>query len=177
MRPLLPLSLYPSLSPSLTSTSKKFFQKSIGNKGLYSILSAYPDKTATAVCTLAFCPAPHGDPVVFQGVVEGRLVDPDDAGYHGPGGARRGGGGFGWDAIFVPLGHDRPFSEMTLEEKCGISHRGEAVRQWAKWMELNEEALVRRESEGAKELRGHKGFNFEVDGKEQWEGPSGFQVK
>ena len=52
MRPLLPLSLYPSLSPSLTSTSKKFFQKSIGNKGLYSILSAYPDKTATAVCTL-----------------------------------------------------------------------------------------------------------------------------
>lgn len=149
----------------------KFFQKSMGNKGLYDVLSAYPDKTATAVCTLAFSPAVHGDPVIFQGVVEGTLVDPGEEGQGGKG------GGFGWDTIFVPKGHDRPFSEMTLEEKCAISHRGEAVRQWSRWMLLNKEVLMKRDAEGVEELRGHAGFDFMNDGREEWSGPKGFQVK
>ncbi|GMH68024.1 hypothetical protein TrRE_jg4676 [Triparma retinervis] len=56
----------------------KFFQKSLGNKGLWDVLDAYPVKTATAVCTLAFVPAVHADPIVFEGVVEGTLVNPED---------------------------------------------------------------------------------------------------
>ena len=39
------------------------FQERLKSEGLYKILTAYEDKTATAVCTLAFCPAPHADPV------------------------------------------------------------------------------------------------------------------
>jgi len=92
-------------------------------EGLYNILEAYPDeKTATAVCTLAFCPAPHADPVLFTGECHGNIVPPEP------------GRGFGWDSIFVPnndSGNNNPnqltFSQMTTEEKCALSHRGKAV--------------------------------------------------
>ena len=54
----------------------KWFQDRLGSDGLWKILMAYEDKTATAVCTLAFCPYPHADPVLFTGVTKGRIVEP-----------------------------------------------------------------------------------------------------
>jgi len=109
----------------------KWFQERLKPVGLYNILEAYPDqKTATAVCTLAFCPAPHADPVLFTGECHGTIVPPEP------------GRGFGWDSIFVPDvvakeggGGDGAasapggltFSQMTTEEKCELSHRGKAV--------------------------------------------------
>ncbi len=41
--------------------------------------------------------------------------------------AARGHGDFGYDPIFQPLGYEKVFSEMTLEEKNKISHRGKAL--------------------------------------------------
>jgi inosine triphosphate pyrophosphatase len=151
----------------------KWFQDRLKSEGLYNILAAYDDKSATAVCTLAFCPAPHADPVLFTGECKGRIIAPQP------------GGGFGWDSIFVPGtfrflschrlqytrnhlslssqhkhpdGYDRPFSQMTVEEKNQLSHRGNAVRKWADWLAKNREALYLRQ-EGAKAV-GHKGLNF-----------------
>jgi XTP/dITP diphosphohydrolase len=40
----------------------------------------------------------------------------------------RGSGGFGYDPIFVPEGHERTMSELTPDEKDAISHRGKALR-------------------------------------------------
>ncbi len=39
----------------------------------------------------------------------------------------RGSGDFGYDPVFQPLGSDKVFSEMSLEEKNKISHRGKAL--------------------------------------------------
>lgn len=36
-------------------------------------------------------------------------------------------GGFGYDPIFVPEGETRTMSEMSMEEKNAISHRGKAM--------------------------------------------------
>jgi XTP/dITP diphosphohydrolase len=53
---------------------------------------------------------------VFEGFVEGKIVDPP-----------RGSGGFGYDPIFEPKGFDQTFAEMRAESKNQISHRGQAI--------------------------------------------------
>jgi inosine triphosphate pyrophosphatase len=128
----------------------KWFQDRLKADGLYNILAAYPDKSATAVCTLAFCPAPHADPVLFTGHCQGRLVEPVP------------GKGFGWDSIFVPNGTDRPFSQMTTDEKNQYSHRGQAVRLWATWLGRNQSALWSRQEKTAPSMPGHKGLDFKA---------------
>lgn len=126
----------------------KWFQDSLKSEGLWNILAAYEDKTATAVCTLAFCPYPHADPVLFTGVTQGQIVQPVP------------GRGFGWDSIFVPDEslEEKTFSCMTTEEKNALSHRGKAVRQWADWLALNQEELWQRQS--GRPAIGHKGLDF-----------------
>ena len=54
----------------------------------------------------------------FEGTVEGKILE-----------ERRGGGGFGYDAVFLPGGYDRTFAEMDLAEKSLISHRGRALEK------------------------------------------------
>ena len=122
----------------------KWFQERLQSVGLWQILTAYEDKSATAVCTLAFSPAPHADPVLFTGKVEGTIVEPID------------GRGFGWDSIFVPVSEEKPFSCLSIERKNELSHRGDAVRQWARWLSLNREELLERQKTGKQNI-GHRG--------------------
>lgn len=46
----------------------------------------------------------------------------------------RGSGGFGYDSIFIPDGHDRTFAEMSSEEKNAVSHRRLAVDELRKFL-------------------------------------------
>lgn len=64
------------------------------------------------------CLIEGGKEHLFEGIVEGRIID-HEAGTEG----------FGYDPLFVPEGFDRTFAEMTAEEKNAISHRGRAVRK------------------------------------------------
>lgn len=107
----------------------KWFQDCLGSNGLYNILQAYEDKSATAVCTLAFCAAPHADPVLFTGVCHGTIVAPVE------------GRGFGWDSIFVEAESQLPFSMLQPDEKNAVSHRGHAVRQFADWLAEHQDAV------------------------------------
>lgn len=54
------------------------------------------------------------------GAVEGRLAD-----------TAFGVGGFGYDPIFIPEGHDRTFGELPAETKNALSHRARALRELA----------------------------------------------
>ena len=58
----------------------------------------------------------YGQLHLFEGVVRGRIG-------HAPVGT----GGFGYDPIFLPEGHERTFGEMSADEKNTISHRGRAI--------------------------------------------------
>jgi len=131
----------------------KWFQDKLGSDGLYKILIGYEDKSATAVCTLAFCPYPHADPIVFTGRCTGKIVAPVE------------GRGFGWDTIFVPDGETEPFSCMSTEQKCLISHRSRAVVQWADWLGANVEELWERQH--GRPAIGHKGLDFSPSSSEQ----------
>jgi XTP/dITP diphosphohydrolase len=43
-------------------------------------------------------------------------------------GEPRGNGGFGYDPLFLPDGHDRTYAEMDSAEKNAVSHRGKAIK-------------------------------------------------
>lgn len=65
----------------------------------------------------------NGEEHLFEGVVEGRIID-HEAGHEG----------FGFDPLFIPDGCERTFAEMSPEEKNAISHRGRAVRKLAEYL-------------------------------------------
>jgi XTP/dITP diphosphohydrolase len=72
--------------------------------------------------TAALCLAwPDGKPETFVGKVYGHLVWPP-----------RGSRGFGYDPMFVPVGHSLTFGEMEPDAKHAISHRARAFQQFAR---------------------------------------------
>lgn len=71
-------------------------------------------RSAHFTCTLALV-WPDGSDLFCEGRVEGTLVWPP-----------RGKNGFGYDPVFVPLGHTETFGEMDPLRKHAISHRAHA---------------------------------------------------
>jgi len=61
---------------------------------------------------------------LFEGVCKGEIIT-----------EKTGDSGFGYDPIFKPLGYDKTFAQMTIEEKSKISHRGIAVRKLIAFLE------------------------------------------
>ncbi len=57
------------------------------------------------------------DTELFTGICKGEITT-----------EKKGSSGFGYDPIFQPLGFQKTFAEMTLEQKSEIGHRGKAVR-------------------------------------------------
>jgi XTP/dITP diphosphohydrolase len=70
-------------------------------------------------CVVAL--ARNGDLLgMFEGTVQGRITD-----------TARGDSGFGYDPIFVPVGFEQTFGELSEEVKNTISHRAKAIRALA----------------------------------------------
>ena len=94
----------------------KYWEKLGGLSSICRAADGLGDRRIRAVCALGLCSAERCE--VVEGAVEGTLsLHP------------RGQGGFGWDAIFVPLGDTRTFAEMTAQEKDARSHRRKAWEQ------------------------------------------------
>ncbi len=86
------------------------------NRLLLRNLEGAADRRArfrTVICLIE-----GGEEHLFEGIVEGRIIERE-----------RGAEGFGYDPLFIPDGFDRTFAEMTAEEKNAVSHRGRAVRR------------------------------------------------
>ena len=45
-----------------------------------------------------------------------------------------GGKGFGYDPIFIPLGHRKTFAQLGALEKDRFSHRGKAAEKFRQWL-------------------------------------------
>jgi XTP/dITP diphosphohydrolase len=101
--------------------SSSYVFRTLGIGGLLSLLRDAVSRSASFRSAVAYC-EPGGEPMVFEGSVSGTISR-----------AGSGSAGFGFDPVFVPTGASRSFGELTLEEKCSVSHRGEAMRKFAEW--------------------------------------------
>ena len=106
--------------------SKKFLEKSSDPLEVFNLIFALVDKTKknkaffqTSIC-LSLNSNEH---VFFNGTVKGTITQ-----------SLKGSGGFGYDPIFVPLGYEKTFAEMTVEEKNSISHRSIAINKLKKYL-------------------------------------------
>jgi XTP/dITP diphosphohydrolase len=93
--------------------------RTIGNEGLLRLV----EKERSAYFESAVALKLGKQVEVFKGRLHGKLSY-----------AARGNNGFGFDPIFIPDGESKTLGEMTLEEKCGISHRSKALRMMADWL-------------------------------------------
>ncbi len=91
----------------------KYWEQLGGLASICRAVDGLGNRGAIAVCALGIC-----DDTGAR-VVEGRIAGTVTA-------EPRGSQGFGWDAIFIPDGHDRTFGEMTAIEKSSMSHRRRA---------------------------------------------------
>ena len=98
---------------------------------LLNALENESDRSARFRTVIAF--ATREGTRFFEGVCEGRIIDEE-----------RGDGGFGYDPVFVPLGYDRTFAELSPDEKNRISHRARATHAFAMFLGVDTEPAVRK---------------------------------
>lgn len=70
----------------------------------------------------------EGKEFLFEGIVKGSITT-----------EKRGTKGFGYDPVFIPEGYYETFAELGTETKNQISHRAQAIRQLADF--LNQETI------------------------------------
>ena len=96
---------------------KKF---NIAMQRVHEELGDTKDLSAAFICVLALA-WPDGHSAFFEGRADGHISYPP-----------RGNKGFGYDPIFVPVGYDVTFAEMTHAAKNQISHRADVFAKLLK---------------------------------------------
>ena len=74
------------------------------------------ERSARFVCVIAVADPSTGAVETFEGVCEGRIAT-----------SPRGTGGFGYDPVFIPEGHEQTFGELPEQVKHTLSHRARAL--------------------------------------------------
>lgn len=94
---------------------------------LIATLQALPELDPTTITARFHCSMVlalngqiHGK---FEGIVEGHLQ------LH-----ETGNGGFGYDPLFIPAGHQQSFGVLPAEVKNQLSHRARALSQVVEWL-------------------------------------------
>jgi XTP/dITP diphosphohydrolase len=94
--------------------------KTLGDAGLLNLLAhEAANRLAHFQAVIAYVD-PHGQLHLFSGRIEGSISN-----------TPQGEGGFGYDPVFIPKGHERTFAQLTPAEKNAISHRGRALKALA----------------------------------------------
>ncbi len=85
------------------------------NALLLANLAGAADRSANFTCAIAIV-SPSGEESVVTGKCYGRIAQ-----------APSGGGGFGYDPLFVPDGYEESFASLGADVKNSISHRARAI--------------------------------------------------
>jgi len=105
------------------------------NAKLLAELSSVPAtaRTARYRCVIAFVgSADDAQPVVTEGTWEGAIATD-----------QRGGGGFGYDPLFIPAGQAATVAELGATEKNAVSHRALALQALCRHLDLRRVVALR----------------------------------
>ena len=92
------------------------------NRVLLSLLEKVPaERRGAAFVSTIACVFPNGKSFTVRGEVKGTILTE----YHGN-------GGFGYDPLFYYEPYGKTLAEVTPEEKNAVSHRGKAIRAFAR---------------------------------------------
>ena len=100
------------------------------NAKLLGLLQSVPEaqRTARFRCALVLVRVKPPQPTIagqtFEGTCEGRIQS-----------VARGRGGFGYDPLFVPVGHTQSFAELGAETKNQLSHRAQALQKVRRYLD------------------------------------------
>jgi XTP/dITP diphosphohydrolase len=97
----------------------RHFIDSIDVEGILGFLKG-KDRDAKAVTVFAYCDS--NGVQIFNGERPGRIAEEIKVR-----------GEFDWDCIFIPEGHDVTYSQMSAEQKNGLSQRRLALEKFAEW--------------------------------------------
>ena len=100
--------------------AQKYLLDALANRGFLRL----SDRGAKFVCCLCLY-VPNKEPKFFRGEVYGNIsLEP------------KGENGFGYDPIFIPLGENRTFGQMSKQEKCSFNtHRAIAMGKFIEYFE------------------------------------------
>lgn len=98
-----------------------YVYKTLGVKGVLKLLEDVQDRRAKFVSVSALCF--RGETRTFKGEIEGTISF-----------EAKGSAGFGFDPIFIPVGYDLTFAQMSLQLKCEISHRARSLSALANYL-------------------------------------------
>ncbi len=96
-------SLYLDCINGLPGPLIKWFLQSLGNEGIYELISNYGNSNAIAKSIIGYYDGKEMH--FFVGEMKGTIVQP------------KGDAGFGWDKIFMPEGYDKTFAELAAENR------------------------------------------------------------
>lgn len=102
-----------------------YVYKTIGNEGLLQIMRDVENRKAWFESAIAFLSERLKQPMCFKGEVAGEIAREERRG--------EGDSGFGFDPVFKPVGSDKTFAEMSIDEKNSFSHRAKALRKFGQW--------------------------------------------
>lgn len=95
------------------------------NARLLHEMAGKSDRHARFRCTMVL--AQNGQEVAhFSGTVEGRILD-----------LAEGNGGFGYDPLFVPDGHEKTFASLGEDVKNVLSHRARALSKVVEYLAIS----------------------------------------
>jgi len=101
------------------SFSAFVFQK-IGNDGILKLLRGERNRKAKFISAIGYCD--ENGVKIFKGIVGGSIAN-----------EKKGGEGFGYDPIFIPINYKRTFAEDP-DLKARISHRKRAFQKLCEWL-------------------------------------------
>lgn len=107
--------------------SARYGGEDLDDKGRYTLLlnsmRGQTTRAAHFACAIA-CAFPGGKTLTAEGRCDGAIAF-----------APLGGGGFGYDPVFLVPEKGKTFGQLTAEEKSEISHRGRALRDFSAKLE------------------------------------------